>query len=158
MDITFDAGSRRFNYRVCGLFLNEGKLLAMRDERSPYYYLPGGRVRLGETAEAAVLRETREELGVDAKIDRPLWLVQSFFNEDVERVNYHEICLYFLMDPDGTDLLTRGQRFTRMEGDKRHEFEWLDFARLEGEYLYPLFIKRAVFRLPETLELRTEYE
>ena len=158
MDITFEAGSRRFNYRVCGLFLNEGTLLAMRDERSPYYYLPGGRVRLGETAEAAVLRETREELGVDAKIDRPLWLCQSFFNEDVERVDYHELCLYFLMDFSATDLLTRGACFTRWEGDKRHEFEWLDFARQEGEYLYPLFIKQAIFHLPDTLEIRTEYE
>ena len=50
MDISFAAGEKKFNYRVAAVILNGGKLLAMRDEYSPYYYLPGGRVKLGETA------------------------------------------------------------------------------------------------------------
>ena len=47
MDITFHTSEGRFNYRVCAIFLHQNKVLAMRDERSPYYYLPGGRVALG---------------------------------------------------------------------------------------------------------------
>ena len=62
MDITFLTDTGRFNYRVCAVMLNENKILAMQDERSPYYYLPGGRVSLHETAENAVLREIKEEL------------------------------------------------------------------------------------------------
>lgn len=38
------------------MIISDGKILAMQDERSPYYYLPGGRVMLGETAEEAVIR------------------------------------------------------------------------------------------------------
>ena len=83
MDITFDTGEGRINYRVCAILLDGQRVLAMHDERSPYYYLPGGRVRMGERAEDAVLREVREELGIEAKILRPLWLSQAFFNEDV---------------------------------------------------------------------------
>ena len=71
MDITYREGGGKFNYRVCAVMVHEGRLLAMRDERSPYYYLPGGRVKLGETAEDAVLRELREELGISAAIRRP---------------------------------------------------------------------------------------
>ena len=56
----------------------DGKILAMHDERSPYYYLPGGRVEIGETAEHAVIREVQEELDVTPKIVRPLWLNQAF--------------------------------------------------------------------------------
>ena len=37
------------------------KILAMHDERSPYFYLPGGRVQMGETAEHAVVRGVEEE-------------------------------------------------------------------------------------------------
>ena len=55
MDITFRTPEGRFNYRVCAVILNGEYLLAMKDERSPYYYLPGGRVMLHETAEEAVL-------------------------------------------------------------------------------------------------------
>ena len=158
MDISFISENSKFNYRVCAIIVNEGKLLAMHDERSPYYYLPGGRVKLGETAEEAVLREVREELLIDASIIRPLWLAQSFFNEDVDRLNYHELCIYFLMDVSGTGLVERGERFTLHEARHTHDFEWLEFERLQDEYFYPLFIKKRIFSLPEEFTLITERE
>ena len=105
MDVTFKTDDGTFNYRACAVIVDGGKILAMKDSRSPYYYLPGGRVNLGETAEAAVLREVREELQIDAEVLRPLWLCQSFFTEDVSRESYHELCLYFLVDVSKTDLL-----------------------------------------------------
>lgn len=39
----------------CAMIISDGKILAMHDERSPYYYLPGGRGAIGETAENAVV-------------------------------------------------------------------------------------------------------
>ena len=60
MDISFLCENQKFNYRVCAIIVSEGKILAMRDERSPYFYLPGGRVKMGETAEEAVIREVQE--------------------------------------------------------------------------------------------------
>ena len=80
------------------MIISENKILAMHDERSPYFYLPGGRVTMGETAEHAVIREVYEELGITPKIVRPLWLNQAFFTEDVDNLRYHELCIYFLMD------------------------------------------------------------
>lgn len=79
MDITFNTSGGVFNYRVCAVILHAEKILAMHDERSPYFYLPGGRVNLKETAEHAVLREVREERNTNLKIARPLWINQSFF-------------------------------------------------------------------------------
>ncbi len=158
MDITFDTDDGRFNYRVCAVLLDQGRILAMHDERSPYWYLPGGRVRMGERAEDAVLREVREELGIEARILRPLWLSQAFFNEDVARVDYHELCLYFLLDASGTDLLLRGDQFRGPERRHVHDFAWLPFDRLRDEYFYPLFLKTEIFHLPEGLTLRTDRE
>lgn len=158
MDITFETEAGRFNYRVCAVLLDGERILAMHDERSPYFYLPGGRVRMGERAEDAVLREVREELGIEVRIVRPLWLSQSFFNEDVVRVDYHELCLYFLVDASATDLLTRGDRFRGPELRHVHDFEWLPFERVKDEYFYPLFLKTEIFHLPEQLTLRTDRE
>ena len=158
MDISFKTGNEKFNYRVCAVILHGGKILAMHDERSPYFYLPGGRVKLGETAEDAVIREVREELGITAKIDRPLWLNQGFFKEDVDGLQYHEICIYFLMDISDTDLLSKGEKFFLSEGKHRHTFEWLQWERLEDEYFYPIFIKKEIFHLPEVFTIRAEYE
>ena len=122
------------------------------------FYLPGGRVELGETAEHAVVREVQEELCVTTKVIRPLWLNQAFFTEDVDKLNYHELCLYFLMDISETDILSRGNKFSLQEGNHTHDFEWLEFERLEKEYFYPLFLKKEIFHLPEKFTIRTECE
>lgn len=155
-DLTFSLPGGCFNCRVAAVILREGKILAMQDDRSPYRYLPGGRMRLGETAQQALARELEEELGAPGEILRPLWLNQSFFTEDVSGERFHELCLYFLVRlsahqaPDG--------EFVRREGKRLHRFRWLEFAQLEGEYFYPAFLKTEIFRLPETFTLRTEYE
>lgn len=158
MDISFRFENRKFNYRVCAVMISDGRILAMHDERSPYYYLPGGRVAMGETAEDAVIRELWEELGIAAKIIRPLWLNQGFFTEDVDGLRYHELCLYYLMDFTDTDLLARGECFTSKEGGRTHTFEWLAFERLKDEYFYPLFLKEDIYRLPDVFTIRTEME
>lgn len=163
MDVTFKTPEGRFNYRACAVILNGRKILAMHDAHSPYCYLPGGRVMLGETAEKAVLREVWEELGVEAKLIRPLWLAQSFFTEDVSGERFHELCLYFLVELSGREIAEKGEAFelyekNKREARKRQRFEWLPFERLENEYFYPNFIKREISRLPDTLTLITEYE
>ena len=158
MDISFKSENEKFNYRVCAMIISDNTILAMHDERSPYYYLPGGRVKMGETAEHAVSREVQEESGFTTRIVRPLWMNQAFFTEDVDNLKYHELCIYFLMDITGTDLLKKGNRFTSMEGRQTHTFEWLAFERLKDEYFYPLFLKKDIFNLPYEFTIRTEIE
>ena len=129
MDITFEAPEGIFNYRVCAVIIRNESLLVMTDERCPYYYLPGGRVALHETAEEAVLREIREELEIDAKIIRPLWFNQSFFTEDVNHKKYNELCVYFLIDISHTALPDWGNSFILTENGKhRHVFSWIRFS------------------------------
>ena len=158
MDISFKTDQGRFNYRVCGIIIHDNKILAMHDERSPYYYLPGGRVQLHESVEEAIKREMKEELEIDVEIIRPLWFNQGFFCEDVSNEKYHEICIYFLIDYSNTNLLLKGNSFTLYEDNKCHIYEWLEFERLEKEYFYPIFLKKAIFDLPENLQIISNYD
>ncbi len=156
MDISYNCENQKFNYRVCAMIIAENKILAMHDERSPYFYLPGGRVKMGETAEQAVVREVQEELG-NSKDYTSIMAQSGFFTEDVDNLHYHELCIYFLVDISETTLLERGNVFTLTEGKHIHTFE-LEFDRLKDEYFYPLFLKKAIYDLPDEFTLRTELE
>ena len=158
MDISFGIENQKFNYRVCAIIIENGRILAMKDEGSPYYYLPGGRVKIGETAEEALLRECGEELLIKPEIIRPLWLNQAFFTEDVSKMRFHELCVYFLVDVSKTDIFSRGDKFVLTENGQKHRFEWLSFEKLKDEYFYPEFLKKDIFNLPENFEIRTEIE
>jgi 8-oxo-dGTP diphosphatase len=61
---------------VCALIERDGRvLLARRPAHKPLalkWEFPGGKVEAGETAEAALLREIKEELGCRVAIVRPL--------------------------------------------------------------------------------------
>ena len=78
MDISFFNDNKKFNYRACAVIVDNERILAMKDGNSPYYYLPGGRVKIGERAEDAVIRECREELGENLET-APSPLAQSGF-------------------------------------------------------------------------------
>lgn len=158
MDIVLKTENGRFNYRACAVIIKDGKILAMTDENAPYYYLIGGKVGLHETAENAVLREIKEETGVNAEIIRPLWVCQNFFTECVTNDKYHELCFYFLVDISETDILQWGDKFTVTEGKHTLNFEWLKTEELDSKYLVPEFLKRELKSLPENLKMITVIE
>ena len=158
MDIKFETEEGIFSVRVRALIISDNKLLAMHDEISPYYYLVGGKVGIGETAEDAVLREVREELEINAEIIRPVFLAQGFYTDDINGKRYHEIVLYYLLDISKTELLSRGDKFVIHEGKHTLSFEWLDIEGLEDKYFYPNFIKTEVKNLPNHLKFVVERE
>src|SRR3989454_1299638 len=58
---------------VDGIVLHGGKLVAVRRKSEPYQgmpALPGGFVELGETTVEAVVREVREETGLETRVKR----------------------------------------------------------------------------------------
>ena len=57
---------------VDAIAMKDGQLILIKRKNPPfqgYYALPGGFVDYGETVESAVIREFKEETGLDAKIN-----------------------------------------------------------------------------------------
>jgi 8-oxo-dGTP pyrophosphatase MutT (NUDIX family) len=52
-------------YAACALIVRDGKVLLARHSYVPGWLLPGGGVNRGEPAEHAVLREMKEEIGLE---------------------------------------------------------------------------------------------
>ncbi len=113
-EFTVDQGDRHFLCRVpaCGLefFLNsaaavgvilygpDGRLLILRRAHDPgrgLLGLPGGFVDDGETAEAAVCRETREEVGLDLDPGALSYFTSAANLYLYHGVTYQTLDLYF---------------------------------------------------------------
>ncbi|MBR6790284.1 MAG: NUDIX domain-containing protein [Oscillospiraceae bacterium] len=152
MDLTFKTPEGNFNHRAVGLFVHDGRVLTMRDEKLSYAYLPGGRINLHESSENTIRREMREELGVEVAIDRLLWIVESYFTERNSGKRYHEVAFYYLLQPS-EELLAMGESFERVEGDKhRFTFRWVSFAELAGIDFQPALLKGRFADLPGQIE------
>src|SRR5690348_17531423 len=87
--ITFEREHIRFNYRIAGVTIRDGKVLVQQPERGGFCFLPGGRAELLESASETLRREMQEELHVDATIGRLLWIVENFFA--FEGRDFHEL-------------------------------------------------------------------
>jgi 8-oxo-dGTP diphosphatase len=78
---------------VGAVVLHEGRVLLVRRGKQPLlgrWVVPGGRLELGETLEAAVAREVAEETGVRVA---PIAVVDVFDRIDLEegRVRFHYV-------------------------------------------------------------------
>jgi len=77
-----------------------------KHEDYPCYYTIGGKVRINETSEKAIIREVYEETGIEFQIDKLCFIQERFF--EVIGRSHHEIVFYYLMkDNSNTHLSYR---------------------------------------------------
>ena len=149
--ITFDLPTARFSYRVAGIFWHDEHVLLCTVEGLDFWFMPGGRCEAGERSADAVRREIREELGVDAQIERLVWVVETFFTH--AGTSHHEIGLYYLMDvPLGSPLRNVTEEFFGVEQGLRLTCRWFPLDQLEHTPIYPVFLRTALQHIPTTIQ------
>lgn len=146
---------QRFFYRVVGVVLEGGRVLAHKDSRDDFWALPGGSCEFGEDSMSTLVREFREELSADVRVGRLLWVVENFFG--FRGWDCHEIGLYYEVELAGEARRLYGQDgFAGSEPDSslgdepglHLEFRWLaldDLARLD---LRPSFLQQHLASIP----------
>ena len=126
------------NIRAGAIIMKDGKLLMVSNDRD-YLYSVGGRVKFGETAEEAVVREVFEETGVQMEIDRLGFVHENYFYGDAPSNRnklIYEISFFFYMKvPDA--FAPTSECFTE-ENSKEH-LRWV--ALDEDVKMYPEFFR-----------------
>lgn len=99
-DLTLPCDQGLVNIRVGAVILKDGRFLMVGNEREDCLYSVGGRVKFGETAQEAVIREVFEETGIKMEIDRLGFIHENYFwGNTPEKGNrlIYEISFFFYM-------------------------------------------------------------
>ena len=140
MDMTVPCDNGLINIRVGAIILKDGKFLMVGNNIRPeYLYSVGGRIKFGETAEEAVIREVYEETGVRMEVDRLGFINENYFYGDAESnlgKLIYEISFFFYMKvPD--DFEPECNSFT--EDDHEEFLKWI--APDDQVKFYPEFFR-----------------
>ena len=138
-DICVPCGEGLVNLRVGAIIIKDGKLLMVGNERADYLYSVGGRIKMGETAEDAVVREVFEETGVKLEVDRLGFVHENFFYGDAPsnlgKLIYEISFFFFMKVPENFKPLSCD--FT--EFGERENLRWI--SPDEGITYYPEFFR-----------------
>ena len=147
--VATDTNKTRFNYRVAGVAIHEGRVLLDRNSRNNYWVLPGGHPEMMEPMSEALRREMQEEIGVDVEVVRLLWMMENFYRRKRE---IHELSFYFLVNlKPGSPLLQGEGPFYGQEHNNSLTFRWfpLEEVALRALPLYPSTLAAASINIPE---------
>ena len=127
------------NIRVGAIIMKDDKVLMVKNNRDDYYYSVGGRIQFGETARDAILREVREELGIEMEIDRLGFIKEAYFYGTVgserERLIYEPAFYFYMKVPNDFEI----QNKTFLEDGTQEYLEWVPLDTTKT--IYPEFFK-----------------
>ena len=89
---------------VGAVIVDAGKVVLVKRRYEPLagrWSLPGGTLEVGETLKAAVIREMREETGLDVEVGPLLEVFDRIITDDAQRVRYHFVLVDYLCWPVG---------------------------------------------------------
>ncbi|MFO7273770.1 MAG: NUDIX hydrolase [Bacillota bacterium] len=110
----------------CHALIRDGDRVLLVQRATPplqgYWGLPGGRVELGETVQEALLREVREETGLEVAVERYLGYMDAIDRDEAGRVRFHYVVHYFAARPAGGTLAA---------ADDAADVRWVALSELE---------------------------
>jgi 8-oxo-dGTP diphosphatase len=135
---------------VGAVIICDGKLLLEKRKNEPgrgKWSIPGGLVELGESVEQTVIREVREETGLDVEKPEHIDVVDNVVRDENGEVKYHFVIIdYFVKLKGGT---------VKAQSDAE-ELRWVTFDEVE-KYDLTITFKAFFRRNKQKLEKLNSY-
>ncbi|MGT2812671.1 NUDIX hydrolase [Streptococcus minor] len=132
MDFRTQIANQVFGVRAVALIVQDGKIFLTK--RGDSYHTIGGAVEVNESTNQAVVRETKEELGMDVEVIELAFVVENWFK--VGEKKFHNIEFHYMVKP-----LEKTPNMM-VEADCRFPCEWVSIDDLEHLDVRPDFLQR----------------
>ena len=141
-DLSLMIDDVKLNVRVGAIIKYKGKVLVEKNRNVDFAVVPGGRIKTLEDSKVALLRELREELGIDfSNVDMELAsLIENFF--EFNNNNYHELYFLYKLELDDDYGIVDGV-INLDDGESNYYF--LDRDELEKTKMLPVVLKKIAF-------------
>ena len=133
MDFRTRIDNQIFGIRATALIIKDGKIFLTKDSKGRYYTI-GGAIAVNEVAADAVVREVKEELGVDSCVNQLAFVVENQFTQKC--IHFHNIEFHFVVDPIGE------MPDEMIEGKLKKPCEWIKIDNLVNLDVVPAFLAR----------------
>ena len=120
-----------------GVCIRNGKILLCLPKDRSYSYLPGGHIEFGETGREALVREMKEETGLDATAGDLLGVVESSFVQKGEK--HCEINLIYEMK---VEVEGKGRQWDVSSCEDWICFDWVECDKIDSVNLLPPEMKQ----------------
>ncbi len=145
--LSFKQNTYRFNYRVAGIVIQNGRLLVHKGIKETFWALPGGRCEWMEMSAMTLEREFVEELNVKVSVGKLAFFAENFFEYNGEKT--HELGLYYPVTPLGK--LPTVEKWEVFESNTLFIFKWVELEELAVLDLKPAFLKKYMQNLPQNM-------
>ncbi|PQP88847.1 NUDIX hydrolase [Paenibacillus sp. AR247] len=147
MMISYETGTNTFQLRAACIILHRDKVLMQRAEHNQLWFMPGGRVEFGETAEETIVREMMEEYGAPIYDRKLFWIIENFI--DFPDRKLHELGMFFLVNlPRDHSIYHHVVEFQGME--EGFVNRWIDIDELDQYTVIPEFVASEIRQLDHT--------
>ncbi len=144
-DWHFKSNDTICSFRAVGVLIDNNSVLVQRDGEE--YALPGGHVKVGETAEETLVREFMEETGLTISCKRMIWCDESFFSWNGSKA--HGIAFYYLIETKDDIIYSD---FTSQKDNCNIKLEWVLLDKVKELNIYPYFIKEKITDISNGIE------
>ena len=126
---------------------DHGRFLIAHTKGASNTYLPGGHVEAGESLKHALVRELKEELGLDVEVDRYLGAIEHAWVDGGG--NNHEISHFFQVTSFGAN-----EDRPPKSLEDNIDFSWLAPSEFDKQNLQPAPLRQLITNLksqPQTI-------
>jgi ADP-ribose pyrophosphatase YjhB (NUDIX family) len=109
---------------VGAIVIDKGAILLVKRDREPakgLWSLPGGRVEVGESLREALVREVREETGIEVDVDGMIGTAERIVRNDEGDIAFHYVILDYVCTARSVDIKA---------GDDAAEVRWVPVGEI----------------------------